>query len=178
MNDDQIHHLILAGNQEGLTLLLDKYGGLMTYIAANIGKFSDEDMAECISDTLLAIWKRIHNYKKDKSSFKSWVVLVTRGCTIDYLRKNRKHSEVVHLEDMGEYIVNEPYDSLDISIMIELLNRLTPPDNEIFYRHFILGEKITFISEALNITKENVYKRIARGRGKLRAALIEEGYYV
>jgi DNA-directed RNA polymerase specialized sigma24 family protein len=60
MSDYQIYRLILAGNQEGLSLLLDKYGGLLKYIASNLGKLSDEDIEECISDTLLTIWKRIN----------------------------------------------------------------------------------------------------------------------
>jgi DNA-directed RNA polymerase specialized sigma24 family protein len=82
------------------------------------------------------------------------------------------------LEDAAEFSAVEPYDTLEISKMTDMLNKLPPPDNEIFYRHFILGENITFISEKLKITKENTYKRIARGRGKLSRVLKEEGYDV
>lgn len=178
MSDDQIYNSILAGKQDGLSLLLDKYGGLMAYIARNVGHFNEEDIEECISDILLAVWKRIGNYKKDKSSFKSWVVLVTRGCAIDHVRKTGKHNETLHLEDIGEgFPFNESYDQLGMDKMNELLNQLAPPDNEIFYRRFILGEDVSVISRTLNQTKESIYKRIARGREKLRAILAEEGYY-
>lgn len=180
MSDNQIYDLILAGNQDGLSMLLDKYGGLMTYIARNIGKFTDEDLRECVSDALLTLWKRIKYYDMSKSSFKSWIVLVTRGCTIDYIRKNSRHIDTLFLEDLnGELICDSnSIDSLDIDKIIELMNKLPPPDNEIFYRRFILGEDVADISDILKITKENVYKRIARGRENLRAILIKEGYYV
>ncbi len=180
MNDDQMYDLILAGNQDGLSILLDKYGGLMSYIARNIGKFTEEDLAECISDTLFTVWKRIKNYDMSKSSFKSWIVLVTRGCTIDYIRKNNRYNDTLFLEDLdGELTCDgKSIDSLDIDKIAELLNKLSPPDNEIFYRRFILGEDVVAISEIMKITKENVYKRITRGRENLRAILIKEGYYV
>ena len=67
MNDDQIHCLILARNQEGLKLLIDRYGGLMMYIAKNTGLFEPEELAECISDTLLTIWNRAEKYDKNKT---------------------------------------------------------------------------------------------------------------
>jgi RNA polymerase sigma-70 factor, ECF subfamily len=176
---DPIYNLILSGNQDGLSMLLDKYGGLMAYIAGNIGNFNEDDLSECISDALLAIWKRIGNYKKDKSSFKSWIILVTRGCAIDYLRKVSRHDRVTYLEDIKEeFGLNEDYDSLDTGKLCKLMSKLSPPDNEIFYRRFILGENVFIISKVLNITKDNIYKRISRGREKLRAILIEEGYYV
>lgn len=180
MSDDQIYDLILAGNQDGLSMLLDKYGGLISYIARNIGKFTDEDLRECISDILLTVWNRIKNYDFTKSSFKTWIVLVTRGCTIDYIRKNSRHIDVLFLEDLSKESISDSdsIDSLDTDKIAELMNKLSPPDNEIFYRRFILGEDVAVISDKLKITKENVYKRIARGRENLRAILIKEGYYV
>ncbi len=179
MNDEHIYNLIMSEKQEGLSMLLDKYGGLIAYIARNIGSFNDEDLAECISDILLAVWERIDNYRKDKSSFKSWFVLVARGCIIDYIRKTSKHSELVHLEDIKEtFVFNETYDTPSIDKINELISMLSPPDNEIFCRHFILGEDISHISKELNMTSGSIYKRISRGRDKLKAILIKEGYHV
>lgn len=90
MSDDNILALIRARKQEGLSYLLDKYAGLMKYIVNNTGLRNDDDVSECISDILYTIWKRINKYNQAKASFKSWIVIVTRGCAIDYLRKNSK----------------------------------------------------------------------------------------
>lgn len=95
----------------------------------------------------------------------------------DNLRKNSKHGNLTSLDDISELSI---YDN-DIlkgseSTIISLLQELTPPDNDIFYRRFVLGEGVTEIAEVLNISKENVYKRISRGKEKLKDLMDREGY--
>ena len=177
MGDDNILALIRARKQEGLSYLLDKYAGLMKYIVNNAGLQNDDDISECISDILYTIWKRINKYDKDKASFKSWIVIVTRGCAIDYLRKNSKHSNVISFDDINEISVSDN-DFLNVSEnnVIYLLQELSPPDNHIFYRRFVLGESVSEIAKDIGITQDNVYKRISRGKEKLRDLINREGY--
>lgn len=177
MGDADILALLRTRKQEGLHYLLDKYAGLMKYIVKNTGIQNDEDVSECISDILFTIWKRINKYNQTKASFKTWIVLVTRGCAIDNLRKNSKHSNVVPLDDINEISISD--NNLlkgSGNNVISLLQELTPPDNDIFYRRFVLGESVTEIAKVLGITQENVYKRISRGKEKLRVLMDREGY--
>lgn len=177
MSDDNILALIRARKQEGLSYLLDKYAGLMKYIVNNTGLRNDDDVSECISDILYTIWKRINKYNQAKASFKSWIVIVTRGCAIDYLRKNSKHSNVISFDDINEISVTDN-DFLNVSEnnVLYLLQELSPPDNDIFYRRFVLGESVSKIAKDIGITQDNVYKRISRGKEKLRDLIIREGY--
>lgn len=176
MRDEELLAMITAKKQQGLIDLLDKYGGLMKHIVKNTGNFTEEDIAECMSDILYTVWKRANKYDKAKASFKTWVIIVTRGCAVDFLRKNIKHGSAVSLEDIGEVSVTDDFTGLTENSVISLLQELMPPDNEIFYRRFVLGESVNEIAEISGLTGENVYKRLSRGREKLKSLMSREGY--
>lgn len=182
MKDEDICELLLVRNQVGLSSLLDKHGSLIAYIVRNTGLTNEEDISECISDVLLTVWKRVKKYDSSKSSFKTWLVMVTRGCAIDYLRKHNKNNTIVSLSDLDEtgirqlHSASSALDHLLSHDLIQLLQDLPPPDNEIFYRRFILGETITGIANTLGMTQDNIYKRIQRGRNKLKMLMEREGY--
>ena len=176
MSDEEILKLLKARKQEGLSHILDQYQGLMTYIVKNTGIFNEEDVAECMSDILYTLWKRIHKYDKSKSSFKTWLIMVTRGCAIDYLRRNKKYGQVISFDEIGDIAdAARVFRERDDNTVISFLQALTPPDNEIFYRRFILGESVAAIAEMLDLTQDNVYKRLSRGKEKLKTLMGREG---
>ena len=177
MRDEDISFLIRARDQEGLSSLFDKYGKLIIYIVKNTGCSNEEDISECSSDILYAIWKRISKYDEAKSSFKTWIVIVARGCAINYLRKNRKHKNQVPIEDIKElYLSEDGFEAMDYDNIIESLQELPPPDNIVFYRRFVLGESVPEIAKLLNQTADSIYKRITRGKEKLKNLMTGEGF--
>ncbi|MBI9011442.1 MAG: sigma-70 family RNA polymerase sigma factor [Clostridiales bacterium] len=176
MNDEIIIEKLINQDQSGLSLIIDNYGGLISYIVKNTIHPSEEDLKECISDILLTIWKRILKYNPEKSSFKSWLVMVSRGCSVDYLRKYKRHNHIP-LEDMSCQLFYEMTD-LSVTKIIDMMQMMSPPDNEIFYLRFVMGEEVESISNRLNLSKENTYKRITRGKDKFRTIMKKEGYHV
>ena len=177
MKDEDICGLLRSRDESGLTRLLDRYGGLIAYIVRNTGISPVEELSECVSDILFTVWRRIRKFDPSRSSFKTWLVIVTRGCAIDYRRKNKKYGGTVSLEEMKEFgRESSALNRLLDPDLIQLLQELPPPDNEIFYRRFILGETVREIADTLDSTQDAVYKRIARGKDKLRAIMEKEGY--
>jgi RNA polymerase sigma-70 factor (ECF subfamily) len=182
MKEDDIYNLLLSRDQNGLSLMLDQYGPLIAFVVRNTGLVNNEDVSECISDIIFTVWRRVKKYNPAKSSFKTWIVMVTRGCAIDYIRKNKKPNTVISLSDLEKTYGRELHSgtsALDYLInpdIIQLLQQLPPPDNEIFYRRFVLGEKVTDIADLLGLNQDTIYKRIQRGRSKLKILMEREGY--
>ncbi|MBN2853736.1 MAG: sigma-70 family RNA polymerase sigma factor [Clostridia bacterium] len=166
MIDNKICNMLQHKDQNGLSVIIDEYGGLLAYIAKNHGITDEKDIEECLSDILFTIWKRFDKFDCSRSSFKTWIVLLGKGCMVDFIRKNKKHRKLISIEQVNEaelkYTIEE--DSFKIADMIDLL---PPPDDDIFYRKFILGESIKEIAEVLHLTTENIYKRVARGKNRL-----------
>ncbi|HHY81896.1 MAG TPA: sigma-70 family RNA polymerase sigma factor [Clostridiales bacterium] len=182
MKDEDICRLLLSRNEDGLSCLLDRYGSLIAYIIRNTGVTNEDDIAECISDIMHTVWKRIKKYDPSRSSFKTWLVIITRGCAINYLRKSNKYSSVISLDSLeGTYLKDLYSESSALERLldpdlIQLLQEMPPPDNEIFYRRFVLGETVACIAGTLGLTQDNIYKRILRGKEKLKMLMEREGY--
>lgn len=176
MNDEIIYKRLLMHDQQALSDILSKYGGLLKYIIGNTVLLTAEEIEECMSDVLFLIWQRIEKYDNTKASLKSWIIIVTRSAAIDYYRKIAKHKKTIFIEEVSSSLIfQETFDLLSIEKIIELLQMLPPPDNEIFYDRFILGEDIDCIADKHEISKDNVYKRITRGRLKLKEIFEKEG---
>ncbi|MBF4692486.1 sigma-70 family RNA polymerase sigma factor [Fusibacter ferrireducens] len=175
MNDESIYKRLLRRDQQALADILNQYGGLLKYIIDNTVHLTTEEMEECVSDVLFLIWQRIEKFDATKSSLKSWIILITRSAAIDYYRKVKKHRKTVSIEAVSATLdFQETFEVLSIEEIIELLQQLPPPDNAIFYDRFILGEDMECIADKYEISKDNAYKRIARGRLKLKAIFAKE----
>lgn len=168
MEDRSLVDLIKRDSNAGIAATMDKYGGLLAYIVRNTGINLKEDQEECLSDILYTIWRKIAKYDHNRSSFKTWIVLLARGCSVDYVRKN-KRTKTLSYDDIDDInLIGNEDNLLD---MIDLLQQMKPPDNHIFFNKFVLGESVIEIAEKLKITTDSVYKRISRGREKLKRLL-------
>lgn len=175
MIDKKIYSLLMKQDQQGLKILMTEYGGLICYIIKQTIQPTKEDLAECMSDVMFKVWKSIRNYNAEKSSLKSWLVMVSKGVAIDYLRK-QKNIETVSLDENIDMIFCMDYKD-NMNLIISAMQQLSPPDNVIYYKRFIMGDTIEKIAEDLNLTRDAVYKRISRAKDKLKALLVKEGYY-
>ena len=104
MDDKQIVALLWGRSQEALMALAEKYGRRLQSLARNI-LGSEEDAAECVNDTYLALWNSIPPQKPDPLG--AYACRVCKNAAISRLRKNRaaKRGELtVSLEELSECI--------------------------------------------------------------------------
>ena len=172
MDDHQIIEMIKRDANSGIAVLLDKYGGLLSYICNNTGINKKEDQEECISDIMYIVWKKIRKFDSCKASFKTWLVLLARGCSVDFVRKNKYMANVIAYEDLEDIMLIKNEET--ILRMNEVFQQLTPPDNYIFYKKFVIGESVKDIAEQLKMSVDNIYKRISRGKQNIKEILCKE----
>lgn len=71
--------------------------------------------------------------------------------------------------------INAPTVNTEIEEETEsILMCLSESDREVFYRHYILGEKVEEIAKRKNKTPAFFYNRLSRGRNKIRNSLNRE----
>jgi RNA polymerase sigma-70 factor (ECF subfamily) len=172
MEDRIIVEWLKKESDKGISALMNHYGGLLVYMAKNIGIIDKEDLEECIGDVLFHVWRKIRRYDEKKSSFKTWLVLLAKGCITDYVRKKRKLLATVPIESILN--IEGPKRKEDYLDVLELLQKLPPEYGEVFYRRFVLGESVEHIASVMQLSADNVYKRIQRGREKLKEFMERE----
>lgn len=171
MEDKLIIKYIKKGKEEGLSMLLDTYGGVIRGIVkkhlAGLSNFE----GECINDILLSIWNNIDSFS-GTGSFKSWIGTIAKFKAIDYKRKYLKLNSLENIDDIS---INDKLNVDDRILREELqleiysmLDKLSEEDKEIFIKYYLNDSSISTICTELNLSSTQVYSRLSRGRKKLR----------
>lgn len=169
--DEQIVRGIINKDKNALVMLIDSYGSLIKSIVGYHLSVLKPYQEECINDVLLSVWQNIKKFDSSKNSLKNWIGAICKYKCIDYKRKH--YREISLYEELDENIPDneDKLESILDSEVNSLLEGLTAGDRELFYRHYILGEKVEQIAEQTSNKPSILYNRLSRGRKKLRQIL-------
>ncbi len=174
MEDNEILLDLINGEQFALDNLSRAYGkliyGVINKVLCNYSEINDVD--ECFNDVLIALWRNIDCYDNTKGSLKNFLISVAKYKAIDYKRKISKRKINLELkEEIVSIGINENIE-VDNEEFYMLLESLKEEDKKIFIKRYLLDESIEKISEELSLSKDLVYKRLSRGRDKIKNQLI------
>ncbi|MEG0371769.1 MAG: sigma-70 family RNA polymerase sigma factor [Clostridium sp.] len=170
INSENLIRELKRGNEKALDFLYESYLGLAYKITINnLGDIgSREDVEECVSDIFLGVWKNIHRYNENITSFKTWFSSVCKYKAIDYRRRLRGKAVDAKLDEDEIVDMLSVEDKVLISQDMDALNNIIEDmnlvDRQIFIKRYILNEKIDDISIALGITRGAIDNRLSRGR--------------
>ena len=119
-----------------------------------------EDIAQ---DVMLKVFGKLGSFE-GRSSFKTWLVRVTRNACMDWLKKKAVSRQY------AEALANEPQEQSTISYeenrLVELLKDLSPVDREVLTLRFVADLSLQEISAMTNLslsaTKMRLYRAIER----------------
>ncbi|MFL0195019.1 sigma-70 family RNA polymerase sigma factor [Clostridium sp. WILCCON 0269] len=158
-------------NPEALEYIINTYCNLVFKIVINVlGNHNYENAKECINDVYLLVWNKSHLYNPKKSSFKNWLLAVSKYKAIDYKRNLTKQHNLQIEEQMliskinveNEYILKEKKEEL-----LRLLQYEPELDRELFIRKYILDEEMDSLCKKFNLSKGAVYNRLWRTKNSL-----------
>jgi RNA polymerase sigma factor, sigma-70 family len=178
MTDKDIVLAILNHKEIALEELRVKYGRLLYGV---INKTLNHlnytmDIEECFNDVLLTIWNNIDCYDESKGQLRNFLISIARYRALDYKRRICKLK--IHLE-LNEEIIDqregkEEITELDDESFYNLIESLNEKDKIIFVKKYLLDEPIEKISTELEMSKDSIYKRLIRGREKIKESIIKE----
>ncbi|MBE6063208.1 MAG: sigma-70 family RNA polymerase sigma factor [Clostridium butyricum] len=164
-------------NEKALDYVIDNYGGLIKSVVKKHLYNLQSHQDECINDVLLAIWNNIDSFDEERSTFKNWIIGISRFKSIDYQRKYLKHLEYEDIDnvnlvkdDFSEELIRDEL-SDEVNKMMECLKE---KDRQIFYRLYIEEKEIEEISSDMGIRKDAVYNRVSRAKKKLKDSFITQ----
>ena len=175
MEDNEILLDLTNGEEFALDNLSTAYGkliyGVINKVLCNYSEINDID--ECFNDVLIAIWRNIDCYDSTKGSLRNFFISVAKYKAIDYKRKINKRGITLELKE--EIIYTEFNDSIEIDNeeFYMLLKSLKEEDRNIFIKKYLFEESVEKISSDLGLSKDVVYKRLSRGREKIKNEIIK-----
>ena len=151
-----------AGNPDAFTRLMKSQMQNM-YKTAGAILINDEDIADAVSETILACWENMHSLKEDRF-FKTWMTRILVNKCNDIIRKKQYYLDY----DMPE----EPYNDtgFENAEWKEALSTISDKYRLVMVLYYIEGFSTGDISGILDIPEGTVRSRLARGREQLAGA--------
>ena len=151
-----------AGNPDAFTRLMKSQMQNM-YKTAGAILINDEDIADAVSETILACWENIKSLKEERF-FKTWMTRILVNKCNDIIRKKQYYLDY----DMPE----EPYNDtgFENAEWKEALSTISEKYRLVMVLYYIEGFNTGDISGILDIPEGTVRSKLARGREQLAGA--------
>ena len=178
MKEEKLIQRLKDRDETALEELLRRFGPLMRYIIAPILP-REQDREECISETGMTVWEKIHTYDPDKGSWITWLTAVTRNRALNRARQLRR-------EDSQELTPEIPSPDLTPEELVlqkereaalaEALRYLGDRERMLFYRKYYYRQSTAQMAAELGMTERAVEGKLYRIKQKLRKRLGGDGY--
>jgi len=181
LSDGELVRLLLAGNQDAMAVIFDRYYRLVMSVALRI--IHDVEEAEDVVQTVFTdFYQRAEIFDETKGNLKGWLLQYTYGRSFNQKRKLKSHSfyEQVELEEMdveqrskqSERVAD--LDQQDATRLVEqILPKLTEKQRAVIELVFFEGMKLSEVASRTGESPGNVHHAYYRGIDKLRAFLTE-----
>jgi RNA polymerase sigma factor (sigma-70 family) len=136
----------------------------------------DEDMATYIlNNSFLKVFTKIESHNKEHS-FYGWVKRIVINSALDEIRKNKKHSNQLQIEEIQEPALTENVlDKLKAEDLLKAIQTLPGLTNVVFNLYTIEGYKHHEIAKKLSIPEGTSKWHVSQGRKLLKKKL---AYYL
>ncbi|HCC70979.1 MAG TPA: hypothetical protein DEQ09_07510 [Bacteroidales bacterium] len=185
-NDQYYISLILSGNREAFSVIVERYQDNVYNLALKICN-SREDAEEIAQDSFIKVFRSLVTFK-GKSSFTTWLYRIVYNTSITFIRTNKPG--VLSLQDFPADSVDfirdcETEEDADIEYMKILLafalQKLGHEDRAIITMHYYEDMSQNEISSITGLSRSNIKVRLFRARKKMQQIIekykIEEFYH-
>ena len=181
LTDEQVVERVLAGEQQYLEVLYDRYSGKIFHKCLSIIK-DREAAKDCTHDIMVKIFMNLASFK-GKSAFSLWVHSISYNYCMDFVSK-RKRTDHSDYGDGEKEFVSDDEEELENKIihdakLVQLegaFEKLNPDDRILLMMRYQDGMSVKEISDALKIGESAVKMRLKRSRDRLADLIdIDEG---
>jgi len=185
MTDVELVAAAKRGDQDAFGILVERHQSLVYSLACRMVG-SPEDAADLSQEAFLRAWRGLPRFDA-RSAFTTWLYRLTSNVCIDFLRRERRRSEVsmtVENED-GEHQLDLPderwspeqlWEKQETRATLERgLAALSPEHRQILLLREIEGLSYAEIARILDLEEGTVKSRLSRARLALRAYLKKTG---
>lgn len=160
------------GDRKSIELLYKQFYGYAMSVALRYSN-SREEACEIINDSFMKVFDKLDQYN-NQNSFKGWLRRILINTSIDYYRKNIKHTAVMDIEKAdAETLEADVIDRLSAEDILGILRELPEILRIIFNMYEIEGYSHNEISEQLGIPSSTSRTYLARAKKKLREKILE-----
>lgn len=93
--------MIKSGDEEGFECIYNEYKNLVYTIVYSSLK-NNEDAEDCMQEIFFKVYSSIEKFDDKISTFKTWLVAITKNCIIDAQRKKTEYDQQIQSHNSEE----------------------------------------------------------------------------
>ncbi|WP_299489538.1 sigma-70 family RNA polymerase sigma factor [Acaryochloris sp. IP29b_bin.137] len=172
-------HQVAEQNQAALSMLYDRYAGIIYAIAYKM-LGSVEEAEEVVLDVFDQVWRTAFKYDRSRSRVDSWLFMQARSRTLDRLRKRQRQAKVVEASTVNAPIESDtkmalPEEHALIQERRDLVQvamaQIPPEQQQVIELAYFQGLSQSEIAKQTGLSLGTVKTRIRLGLSKLRGIL-------
>jgi RNA polymerase sigma-70 factor (ECF subfamily) len=173
-NEEELIKAALQGDEDAFERLLYPYRNNMLNLSYRmLGNL--EDAKEVCQEAVLKIFRYLKRYKKGKS-FKNWIYKIVVNASNDFLRKKRKHQDILAMKKnvIDDLSANPETQFLNKEVgekIAHCLEGLSPKEKTVFLLRDVEGLSVREAAGVLGASSVSVRTHLSRARQKLRNQL-------
>ncbi|NTW62390.1 RNA polymerase sigma factor [Candidatus Saccharibacteria bacterium] len=179
LSDSQILELVLRGQNDAYSLIVERYEDKLMRYALFILK--DYDVASDITqETFIKAYIKLRSFNTNKQ-FSPWVYRILHNNAMNYIKRSKKTSSLGAVSEVDDnFLVSFKHDkTMDRAMMDKrvrsCLGKLDVKYREVIMLSFFENLKYDEISDVLHIPKSTVGVRIRRAKMVLKKVCEQEG---
>lgn len=164
-NDAELMRLVNEKHRHALEELYDRYIKLVYSFVMKFCNGNEDKTKEITQLVFLRLWTTNSHYDPAQGSFASWLLTITRNICIDYLRKEKKHTQ--HHPDEHEEIA-DPADEIERRVNTNNIamakNKLPTAQRKLidlfYWKGYSLSEIAKLEKEPLGTVKSRLHQAL------------------
>lgn len=172
LGDEDLLRRVAEGDSVAFAMLYDRYSSRVFGLALKLVG-DRQEAQDVLQDVFLEIWKRAAAFNQTLGSAQGWILMITRGRSIDHIRKRvRERKRVTSLDPPRP---SEAMDAVDTDWVARLVPSLSSDLREIVHLAYARGLTRDQIAQTLGIPVGTVKTRLRAAVSQMSAAFASEG---
>ena len=159
--DIKLKEEILQRTDETFELLYSKYSKLVLYFGCTMTG-NRRDAEDLVQEVFMKIYANIEDFNPYMSSFKTWLVKITRNHIIDFMKHKK---EIIYDNELIDNLIDQNIFTERMEYSIRTLNH---QERDILILKAIFNFTHKEIADSLNITTDVCKKTYATAKDKSR----------
>jgi RNA polymerase sigma-70 factor, ECF subfamily len=156
-----------------MTQCIDQFGGLVWSITRRYVR-PDSEAEDVVQETFAELWAKADRFDRDRASASTFIGLIARRRSIDWLRRKQRRPELQPLPDDFDEKITAPTEGaprIDTETLHAALAQMPVEVRELFQLHFTRGFTHPEIAEKTGLPLGTVKTRLRRGLISMRALM-------
>ena len=177
-NGAKCYSRFLSGDNDAIDEIIRDYrDGLVFYIYNIIGDIHRAE--ELTIDTFIKLFYEQPKFK-EKCSFKTWIFSIGRYTALDYMRKNKRISDVsindaIDISD-GESLEREYIRNEERFRLRQTINKLKSEYSQVLYLMYFEGFDTSETAKIMNKSNKQIIDLLYCAKNALKREIEKEGY--